>query len=154
MRLCRLYIQNFQQFRYFKLDFTHPETGEPLEKICFIGSNGIGKSTLLQLIESVLGIATKRDYSWLDSVWWAEFNDTKRSSFVLYLPTAVHTTLLGVQFKLSLSYRSLWYEQRSPAYHEQSRVPGLSRAKIQRVASSQYQSYFLRLREVIRKNLA
>lgn len=36
------------------MDFIHPETGEPLEKICFIGRNGTGKSTLLRLIRQFL----------------------------------------------------------------------------------------------------
>jgi len=50
MKICKIYIRDFQQFKDVELDFTHPETGEPLNKICFIGSNGTGKSKLLRLI--------------------------------------------------------------------------------------------------------
>jgi hypothetical protein len=34
-----------------ELDFTNPETGEPLDKVCFIGRNGTGKSKLLRMID-------------------------------------------------------------------------------------------------------
>ena len=50
MKICKIYIKNFDQFQDIELDFTHPETGEPLNKICFIGSNGTGKSKLLRMI--------------------------------------------------------------------------------------------------------
>jgi energy-coupling factor transporter ATP-binding protein EcfA2 len=50
MKICKIYIKNFEQFQDVELDFTNPETGVPLDKICFIGSNGTGKSKLLRLI--------------------------------------------------------------------------------------------------------
>lgn len=50
MKITKLYIHDFQQFREFELDFTDPKTGLPLEKVCLIGRNGTGKSTLLSLI--------------------------------------------------------------------------------------------------------
>lgn len=56
MKICKIYIKGFQQFQDVELDFTHPETGEPLNKICFIGSNGTGKSKLLMLIKKVFRI--------------------------------------------------------------------------------------------------
>ena len=45
-----LHIKNFRQFRNIHLDFCDPDTSAPLEKIGFIGSNGTGKSTLLELL--------------------------------------------------------------------------------------------------------
>jgi len=54
MKIRKIHIWGFQQFKHTVLDFTHPETGEPLEKICFIGRNGTGKSTLLRIIEGIL----------------------------------------------------------------------------------------------------
>ncbi len=50
MKLTSLTIEDFRQFKNFRLDFTDPETGKPLEKVCFIGPNGTGKSTVLRLI--------------------------------------------------------------------------------------------------------
>lgn len=54
MKICSLVIKGFQQFEDTFLDFTHPETGEPLNKICFIGRNGTGKSTIIKLINDFL----------------------------------------------------------------------------------------------------
>lgn len=54
LKITGLYLDKFHQFQDFSLDFTHPETGEPLEKICLIGSNGTGKSTLLRVLSSWL----------------------------------------------------------------------------------------------------
>lgn len=52
MKISRLIIPDFQQFKDFDLDLTYPQgherAGEPLDKVCFIGGNGTGKSTLLQ----------------------------------------------------------------------------------------------------------
>lgn len=89
MKLCRLYIQDFQQFRDFELDFTHPKTGEPLEKICFIGSNGTGKSTLLRLIQQAIELieinkAGTRFSS--GKAYWFEFALTKGRHFIVSLP--------------------------------------------------------------------
>lgn len=51
--ITELHIKNYRQFRRLHLDFCDPETNEPLEKICFIGPNGTGKSTLLSLLSKV-----------------------------------------------------------------------------------------------------
>lgn len=54
MKIAKIYIKGFQQFQDVELDFTDLETGQPAEKICFIGSNGTGKSTLLNLLYSFI----------------------------------------------------------------------------------------------------
>lgn len=54
MKICKIIIKGFQQFDDVTLDFTHPETGEPLNQLCFIGQNGTGKSTILQLLSDFL----------------------------------------------------------------------------------------------------
>jgi predicted ATP-dependent endonuclease of OLD family len=54
MKLCKIAIKGFRQFQDVVLDFTHPETGAPLDKICFIGRNGTGKSTVLSLVHRFL----------------------------------------------------------------------------------------------------
>jgi predicted ATPase len=50
MKICRIYIKDFEQFQDLELDFTNPATGDAVDKICFIGSNGTGKSKILRLI--------------------------------------------------------------------------------------------------------
>jgi len=54
MKICKIYIKGFQQFQDVALDFTNPETGEAVDKVCFIGSNGTGKSTILGQIKDGL----------------------------------------------------------------------------------------------------
>lgn len=63
MKIAKVIIPNFQQFKGFELDLTYPEghakAGQPLEKVCFIGRNGTGKSTLLRLINEYLRKVSK-----------------------------------------------------------------------------------------------
>ena len=71
MKICSIHIKGFQQFQDTFLDFTHPETGEPLDKICLIGKNGTGKSTILLLIDKIIRRRT------------SEINDTSINSLVI-----------------------------------------------------------------------
>ncbi|MCI0488017.1 MAG: ATP-binding protein [Blastocatellia bacterium] len=50
MRIAKIIIKGFQQFENFHLDLEDPETGLPPDKVCFIGPNATGKTTLLNLI--------------------------------------------------------------------------------------------------------
>ncbi len=43
MKIAKIILKGFQQFENFQLDLSNPETGEPVEKICFIGPNATGK---------------------------------------------------------------------------------------------------------------
>lgn len=56
MKFTKIEIKDFQQFKDFELDLTypvgHPKAGQPLEKVCFIGQSGTGKTTLLELLNS------------------------------------------------------------------------------------------------------
>ena len=66
MKILKLIIKDYQQFKHLELDFTHPETGKPLDKICFIGKNATGKSTLLRLISDFLeDISEFKPYSFI-----------------------------------------------------------------------------------------
>lgn len=61
MKILKLIIKDYQQFKHLELDLTHPETGEPLDKICFIGRNATGKSTILWLLKEIIyRLATPR----------------------------------------------------------------------------------------------
>lgn len=50
MKITQLHLKDFQQFKDLTLDFTHPKTGEPLKRVCFIGRNGTGKTTILDIL--------------------------------------------------------------------------------------------------------
>lgn len=59
MKVKELYIKDYHQFEDFRLDLTYPEghkkAGQPLDKVCFIGQSGTGKTSLLEVIrKSVL----------------------------------------------------------------------------------------------------
>ncbi len=53
MKIRKIWIKGYNQFKDIFIDFTHPETGEAVDKVCFIGGNGTGKSTLLRLIKEI-----------------------------------------------------------------------------------------------------
>jgi predicted ATPase len=73
MKVKELYIKKYHQFEDFKLDLTYPEghekAGQPLDKVCFIGQSGTGKTSLLEMIQGfikygyVLGEAPDRSLS-------------------------------------------------------------------------------------------
>jgi len=54
MKITGIDIGEYRQFKNIKFDFTYPEghskAGQPLEKVCFIGQSGTGKTTLLNMI--------------------------------------------------------------------------------------------------------
>ncbi len=54
MKIHNIHIKDFHQFKDFHLDLTYPKghekEGLPLEKVCFIGQSGTGKTTLLNNI--------------------------------------------------------------------------------------------------------
>ena len=58
LRIRTLKLVGIRQFRDVTFDFTDPKTGKPLERVCLLGGNGTGKSTILRLLaeSSVLGI--------------------------------------------------------------------------------------------------
>ena len=54
MKIRKLWIRGHNQFKDTFIDFTDPATGEAVDKVCFIGKNGTGKSTLLRLIKDII----------------------------------------------------------------------------------------------------
>jgi ABC-type lipoprotein export system ATPase subunit len=57
MKVKRLFIKDYNQFKDFELDLTypagHPKAGQPLDKVCIIGQSGTGKTTLLNKIQRI-----------------------------------------------------------------------------------------------------
>ena len=56
--ISEIKIKDFHQFKDFSTDLTYPKghakEGQPLDKVCFIGQSGTGKTTLLELIPFIL----------------------------------------------------------------------------------------------------
>lgn len=60
MKVKSIDLKYFKRFRDSKFDFTEPETGFAKNLIVLVGTNGSGKSTILQAIAATLGDATGR----------------------------------------------------------------------------------------------
>jgi energy-coupling factor transporter ATP-binding protein EcfA2 len=81
MKIKYLEAHKYLQFKDFKLDLTYPEghdkAGQPLEKVCFIGQSGTGKTSLLNLIRAVVSydlIATNYATPAMENIWGQTFN--------------------------------------------------------------------------------
>ncbi len=78
LRIRKLKLSGIRQFRDVTFDFTDPKTGKPLDRICLIGGNGTGKSTLLRLLTSqkLLNVSQPRNIPVSHpSKWTVEFGD-------------------------------------------------------------------------------
>ena len=55
MKINKIYLKGYNQFKDLEIDLTYPKghekEGQPLDKICFIGQSGTGKTSLLRLIK-------------------------------------------------------------------------------------------------------
>ncbi len=58
MKISKIEIENYHQFKNFSIDLRYPKghknEGKPLEKVCFIGQSGTGKTTLLNILKESL----------------------------------------------------------------------------------------------------
>ncbi len=80
MKITKIHIEDFHQFKNFSLDLTYPKghqkEGQPLDKVCFIGQSGSGKTSLLELIPKFIyayntNLIEKSGFEYLDNI---EFN--------------------------------------------------------------------------------
>ncbi len=101
MKVSKIKIQNYQQFADIKLNLTYPKdhnlAGKPLQKICLIGPNGIGKTKILELIYSFF--ERKRGIcKYENSNQVAEIELDNKDTFYLYKPNPdcnINELLLG-----------------------------------------------------------
>ena len=68
MKITGIDIGEYRQFKNIKFDFTyptgHPKEGMPLEKVCFIGQSGTGKTTLLNIIWDLMSTIGELAYAY------------------------------------------------------------------------------------------
>lgn len=60
MKIRKIWIKDHKQFKDTFIDLTNPVTGEAVDNVCFIGSNGTGKSNLLLLIREIIQLFSRR----------------------------------------------------------------------------------------------
>lgn len=84
MKISEIYIKNYLQFRDFHLNLTYPDTGEPLDKICFIGANGTGKSNLLKIIRTLLLNINNTDDSNLNYILSSKIVELQPNSLIYF----------------------------------------------------------------------
>lgn len=55
MKISKIRLKGYNQFKDLEIDLTYPKghekQGKPLDKVCFIGQSGTGKTSLLRLIK-------------------------------------------------------------------------------------------------------
>ncbi|MDI9364333.1 MAG: AAA family ATPase [Flavobacterium sp.] len=68
MKVTKICINDFHQFKDLEIDLTYPKghvcEGEPLKKVCFIGQSGTGKTTLLEIIGGLTHNAEELRYKY------------------------------------------------------------------------------------------
>jgi predicted ATP-dependent endonuclease of OLD family len=83
MKITGIEIDDYRQFKNINFDFTYPEghdkAGQPLEKVCFIGQSGTGKTTLLNVLWDFSNLISQASDSVYNS---AQFNSIVDNSFI------------------------------------------------------------------------
>lgn len=81
MKISHVHIKDHQQFKDFKLDLTYPKghekEGQPLDKVCFIGQSGTGKTTLLEslmLLSPPLRLTTTIPFNKKEIIYKDKYN--------------------------------------------------------------------------------
>jgi len=119
MKITRIRISDFQQFRDFDIDLTTPE-GKPLNKVCFIGPNGTGKSTLLNfLAELFKGQIVNCNHP---GIWAINFELSNHTSFILFQANKGEERYRKI-YQPSIDQEPQWFENLSSLIQKNSVVP-------------------------------
>lgn len=108
MKLTHVHIENFKGIKECDFSLLDPD-GRPWDRFCLVGDNGSGKTTVLQAIALVLGMATRKvDGSNLD---WPGFRPDTISS---QGQTRIELTVRFTDEELSLQHSVLRAAPRGP----------------------------------------
>ncbi|MEY4925781.1 MAG: hypothetical protein RI894_217 [Bacteroidota bacterium] len=115
MKITNIHFDKYKQFENLRLDFTypegHPKAGQPLDKVCFIGQNGTGKTTILDALsdwskwflykkekEVIRGLNNNRiHFTNENKKWTAEWIETDfidKNPLLLYLNADILSNIL------------------------------------------------------------
>ncbi len=77
LKIRRIHLRGFQQFQDTVLDFTNPETGEVADRVCFIGRNGTGKTTILRALDGLLQSLPKPSHVGTEASYVIEYGQRR-----------------------------------------------------------------------------
>ncbi len=124
MKISTLRIKNHLQFQDIKLDFTDLH-GKPLNKICFIGRNGTGKSTLLNVLNQLLN-------NHLEGIdipfFYVKYSESNRS---IILFSAHHIRRYNYYFTSEIENETDWFERLTASTDVQNEVKKFKKYIIQ-----------------------
>ncbi len=102
MKISRIKLKNYYQFADLDIDLTYPKghakAGAPLDKVCFLGHSGTGKTTLLRLIK-----------------WFISLNRDIGKDMVLPMPPVPRSIEMDFRF-FDLQYR-MFNQKVNPYQH-------------------------------------
>jgi predicted ATP-dependent endonuclease of OLD family len=91
MKITEIRLKNYCQFENFQLSLLHPETQQPLDKVCLIGANGTGKSTILSLIANFLysqSVCPLTLSAWTDQTMFGlRVQSASDNGYIVWTPT-------------------------------------------------------------------
>jgi energy-coupling factor transporter ATP-binding protein EcfA2 len=120
MKITEIRLKNYCQFDDFHLSLLHPETGQPLDKVCFIGANGTGKSTILSLIANFLYSQNACPLSLSsfteETIFGLGVQSASGNGYIVYTPTLGSFYVPQCDLDIDL-WRAMW--------HPESNVQGL-----------------------------
>ena len=109
-KILSLNIEDFNQFKDFYLDLTYPighkKAGKPLDKICLIGQNGTGKTTLQKLIYLFIKQPNQhRFYKKINQKVSFEFEDNKKKKIKIFYENEDFNSVNPLDMIIQLSTR-------------------------------------------------
>ncbi len=120
MKIRNATINNFRGLKELHLDFVNQRTNEARNLACLIGDNGSGKTTALQAIALVIGLATRRIRKASD-LSWCGFLRERVSSLG---PTRVEVEIEFHEAEVAEARKlfEMWYQSQSQEWRDSHRV--------------------------------
>ncbi|MEM9846990.1 MAG: AAA family ATPase [Bacteroidota bacterium] len=113
MKISKINIHNYFQFQDLELDLTYPKghekEGQALDKVCLIGQSGTGKTTLLELVKTLILSITRKKIFHFDIN--SEINTKIPDIFLSLKPKNVELENLTIRWKDSLDHGRWEYDQ-------------------------------------------